>query len=177
MSLTLSGAEEPVHVDRWELAQHRMKWSAIRSPEATKLEVVTMDVEVDPQGRVTAVTALPPYILRSPQPIRMSPFAEQAIAEMRSRTYLPFLQNGKATPATFQDYVFFLPPERLRSVHRSFPEIHDWSTLRIGLKRGTCFGSCPAYELEIRGDGTVRYKGQAHVAVTANTKVPSSAKT
>jgi Domain of unknown function (DUF6438) len=165
-SVTLSGAERPVLVDRWELAMHRMNWPAIRSPEATQLEMVTMDVEVDTQGRVTSVTALLPRVLRSPQPIRMSPFAERAIAEMRSRTYIPFQRNGKATPATFQDSVFFLPPERLPSVHRPFPEIHDWNTLRIRLNRGTCFGACLAYDLEIRGDGTVRYKGEAHVAVT-----------
>jgi Domain of unknown function (DUF6438) len=151
---------------------HRMNWPAIRSPEVTDSEVVTMDVEVDTQGRVTSATALPPFILvpptrlRSTEPIRLSPFAERAIAEMRSRTYIPFQRNGEVTPATFQDYVFFLPPERLPSVHRPFPEIHDWNTLRIGLKRGACFGSCPAYELEIRGDGTVRYKGAAYVAVT-----------
>jgi len=105
--------------------------------------------------------------LRSTEPIRLSPLAERAIAEMWSRTYIPFQRNGEVTPATFQDYVFFLPPERLPSVHRPFPEINDWNTLRIGLKRGTCFGSCPAYDLEIRGDGTVRYKGQVHVAVTS----------
>lgn len=165
-SVTLSGAEKPVPVDRWELAMHRMNWSAIRSPDATNLEVVTMDVEVDTQGRVTSVKALLPVILRSPQPIRPSPFSERAIAEMRSRTYIPFERNGEATPATFQDYVFFLPPERLPSVHQPFPEIHDWNTLRIGLNRGTCFGTCPAYDLEIRGDGTVKYKGEAYVAVT-----------
>jgi len=130
-----------------------------------------MDVEVDTEGRVTSATALPPIMLvppikRSPQPARLSPFAERAITEMRSRTYRPFERNGEATPATFQDYVFFLPPERVPSVHRPFPEIHDWNTLRIGLNRGTCFGSCPAYGLEIRGDGTVKYKGEAYVAVT-----------
>ena len=173
-SIALLGAERPVPVDRWELATHRMNWPAIRSPEVTGQEVVMMDVEVDTQGRVTSVTALPPYILlppgRSPQPVRLSPFAERAIREMRSRTYIPFVQNGKAVPATFQDYVFFLPPERLPSVHRPIPEIHDWNTLRIGLQRGTCFGSCPAYDLEIRGDGTVRFEGRAYVAVTGEHK-------
>ena len=148
-----------------------MNWPAIRLPEATGFEAVKMEVQVDTQGRVTSATVLLPIILvpptrRSPQPARPSPFAERAIAEMRSRIYIPFERNGEVTPATFQDYVFFLPPERLPSVHRPFPEIHDWNTLRIGLNRGTCFGSCPAYGLEIRGDGTVKYKGEAYVAVT-----------
>src|SRR6185437_2175712 len=76
-----------------------------------------------------------------------------------------FLQDGKPTPAAFQDSVIFLPPERPPSVHRDFPDIHDWNTLRIGLKRSGCFGDCASYELEIRGDGTVRYTGRTAVAI------------
>lgn len=33
-----------------------------------------------------------------------------------------------------------------------FPEIKDWKTLRIRLKRTECFGACPAYTVEVRGD-------------------------
>ena len=51
-------------------------------------------------------------------------------------------------------------------MHRAFPDIHDWNTLRIGLKRSGCFGDCASYELEIRGDRTVRYTGRSAVAVT-----------
>ena len=169
-SVTLLGAERPVPIDRWELAKHRMNWPAIRVPEATGLEAVTMDVEVDALGRVISATVVPPVILLppgvTPKPVRPSPFGQRAVAEIRLRTYIPFLQNGTATPATFQDFVIFLPPERLPAVHRPFPEIHDSSTLRIGLKQGSCFGSCATYDLEIRGDRTVRYKGQSDVAVT-----------
>jgi hypothetical protein len=48
-------------------------------------------------------------------------------------------------------------------VHVPFPEIHDWNSLRITLNRSGCYGSCPAYAVEIHGDGTVLYDGKANV--------------
>jgi hypothetical protein len=44
-----------------------------------------------------------------------------------------------------------------------FPEIHDWNSLRITLSRSGCYGRCPAYEVEIHGDGTVFCDGKADV--------------
>ena len=44
-----------------------------------------------------------------------------------------------------------------------FPSIKNWESLRIGLMRGECFGTCPSYKVEIQGDGTVRYEGRRHV--------------
>ena len=46
-----------------------------------------------------------------------------------------------------------------------FPEIKDWNSLVIRLERGMCLGACPYYSVEIRGDGTVTYKGRSAVAV------------
>jgi uncharacterized protein DUF6438 len=48
-------------------------------------------------------------------------------------------------------------------VHVPFPEIHDWNSLRVTLNRSGCYGRCPAYEVEIHGDGTVLYDGKANV--------------
>lgn len=45
-----------------------------------------------------------------------------------------------------------------------FPAITDWSTLRIRLLRTPCLGRCPAYSVEINGDGTVVYEGEHFVA-------------
>jgi hypothetical protein len=45
-----------------------------------------------------------------------------------------------------------------------FPEINDWNTLRITLSRSGCYGRCPAYKVEIHGDGTVLYDGKDYVA-------------
>jgi hypothetical protein len=49
------------------------------------------------------------------------------------------------------------------NVHVAFPEIHDWNSLRITLSRSGCYGGCPAYSIEIHGDGTVLYEGKAFV--------------
>jgi ankyrin repeat protein len=46
-----------------------------------------------------------------------------------------------------------------------FPEVQDLNSVQITLERGRCFGSCPVYKLEIRGDGTVNYNGTMFVAV------------
>jgi hypothetical protein len=37
----------------------------------------------------------------------------------------------------------------------------------VELVRGQCMGRCPAYTVQLRDDGTVRWKGEANVAVTA----------
>lgn len=46
-----------------------------------------------------------------------------------------------------------------------FPQIARWDTLKITLDRTFCYGECPVYSIEIRGDGTVFYTGDMYVAV------------
>lgn len=89
-----------------------------------------------------------------------------ALAEVRSRKYKPFEKDGKPVAATFTDHVRILPPEDLPTVHVPFPQIKDLKSLRITLERTTCFGSCPAYRVEIGGDGSVAYQGRSYVVVT-----------
>ena len=70
-------------------------------------------------------------------------------------------------------YGEFIPdaPGRLpnggRPVHKvPFPEISDWGSLKINLKRSGCFGTCPAYTVTITGDGSVEYVGAYYVAIS-----------
>jgi hypothetical protein len=50
--------------------------------------------------------------------------------------------------------------------HVSFPEVHDWNSVCVTLSRTICFtGQCPAYRIEIHGDGTVLYEGKENVVV------------
>jgi len=61
----------------------------------------------------------------------------------------------------------FHMPDRRPKDKIAFPEIKDWSTLKIGLVRGRCLGGlCPDYLVEIRGDGSVTYRGGGSVAVS-----------
>lgn len=47
----------------------------------------------------------------------------------------------------------------------AFPDIKDWSSLRITLERTLCYGFCPAYRVTIAGDGTVTWQGGTYVKV------------
>ena len=51
-----------------------------------------------------------------------------------------------------------------------FPKVnlsnYDLNTVNITMLRGLCLGSCPAYYLEIHGDGKVIYRGHYYVKVT-----------
>jgi ankyrin repeat protein len=46
-----------------------------------------------------------------------------------------------------------------------FPEIKDWSSLRMTLERGECYGACPLYTVEVRGSGEVVFRGREFVLV------------
>jgi hypothetical protein len=80
--------------------------------------------------------------------------------------YRPFERDGRPVNASFDEQIGVLPPELLLKRHVPFPIIRDWDSIRITLMRIGCFGRCPAYRVEIHGDGTVLYEGQAYVAVT-----------
>jgi hypothetical protein len=52
------------------------------------------------------------------------------------------------------------------TIHVRFPVVRDWNSVRITLLRTGCFfGRCPAYRIEIHGDGTVLYEGEENVLV------------
>jgi hypothetical protein len=149
----------PVSVtDYREVASHhRGSRNFIRVAEQHGFfEAITLKMTVDVSGRVLAVEAT-----QGPDQFR-----EAAIAEAKTWTYKPFERDGKAVPAKFIDYVRLLPQEKLPSIHVPFPEIQDWNSLRMTLRRSACFGTCPVYSVEISGDGSVVYTGTSHVLIT-----------
>lgn len=46
-----------------------------------------------------------------------------------------------------------------------FPDIEDWNSLRMGLTRTGCYGSCPTYSVEVKGTGEVDFLGESNVLV------------
>jgi hypothetical protein len=76
--------------------------------------------------------------------------------------YKPFERNGKPVEARVRESITILPFSELPQTHVRFPEIHDWNSLRITLSRSACYGNCPVYDIEIRGDGTSLYEGRAN---------------
>lgn len=90
----------------------------------------------------------------------------RAIAEAATWKYVPFEKDGTPTLASITDYVGILPPEVLPKTHREFPHISNMAELKMTLTRTGCFGTCPSYTIEIHGDGSVIYKGEAFVVLT-----------
>lgn len=88
--------------------------------------------------------------------------------------YKPFERNGQQVAARVPESVKILPISELREVHIPFPEIRDWNSLRIALKRSGCYGTCPTYKLEIHGDGTVLYDREAYVRTNGEQKAQIS---
>lgn len=101
----------------------------------------------------------------------------EAQTEVRALRYRPFERNGDAVSATFEEVVPCVPPEMLPGPHVSFPEIHNWNSLRMSLERTRCFGTCPSYSIEVHGDGTVLYDGVAFVAVSGEHRGQTSQQT
>ena len=89
-----------------------------------------------------------------------------AVEEALKWKYVPFEKDGKPTSAKFDDYVRILPPEESPKSNELFPTTNDLSGVVMTLSRSRCWGFCPAYSVEIHGDGSVIYKGESYVVVT-----------
>ena len=112
-------------------------------------------VTVDAEGRVAqAVLAAGPAEYRA-----------QAEATVRGLRFKPFQRDGKAVAVQFEQWVTRRVEDYTGPVDRSFPAAAGVKPqdVSIALQRTGCYGSCPAYRLELRGDGLVSYRGEAFV--------------
>lgn len=159
-----SGASnETVEVSQSEVEGYRIGRHAIiraklnaRETAEFAMQGITVHVKVGPDGILISATgdsSIPP-ILR-----------EQAEAIVRDLRYRPFERNGHTIFAAFDEVVSVLPPELQPLQQVPFPAVQDWNSLRITLERTSCFGACPAYRVEVHGDGTVLYNGRGFVAI------------
>jgi hypothetical protein len=123
------------------------------SEQADLYDGVLVHVTTDSSGNVAmAVCPAKPDFVRH----ELGPeFCSAAEAAAREVKYHPFIRNGQPVPAEFDERVLVFPPERTPVQHIPFPEVRDRSTVKISLWRGRCYGLCPIYRVEIKGDGTV----------------------
>jgi hypothetical protein len=122
------------------------------------LDRVSLKIVVTPEGIVQS--ALPES--------GSAKWREQAVSLAKAWHYVPFERDGKAIVATLEAEIDIVPAERrpaqrASSSEASFPDIKDWSSLRITLRRTMCYGICPSYSLTVLGDGSVVYNGDAYV--------------
>ena len=82
-----------------------------------------------------------------------------------ARIFKPWTKDGKNIRVQLTDDVMLLPPERWALDPRSFPERWDLKGVKIHLSRSMCYGTCPAYSVIIRGDGSVHFSGEKYVQI------------
>ncbi len=70
--------------------------------------------------------------------------------------YAPFTEDGKPVAAVFKEHV---RAQELPEKHLPLPEV-PLDQVHITLERTACFGSCPAYQVDVYGDGRVVYLGK-----------------
>jgi len=79
--------------------------------------------------------------------------------------FKPFIHDGKPVAARFTHTLVSRHADYAGPKARGFPEHPDPASTVIALSRSSCYGTCPDYRVEIRGDGEVRYRGNYDVLV------------
>jgi len=76
--------------------------------------------------------------------------------------FTPFQVNGQPATVRAQEYINFVPPERLPKVHITPPTLRPDSTIAITLRRSGCFGTCPDYAVTLTPKG-ILFNGSTFV--------------
>jgi len=122
---------------------------------------VNVTLSVSETGIVTAAQLEP----RENGEVPAADVVAQAVANARAVRFEPFLRDGVAHPARFTVHVPLQRPARRVSRRVPFPNAAGQEVV-IRLERSGCYGTCPSYAVEIRGDGRVTFTGDAYVAVS-----------
>jgi hypothetical protein len=77
----------------------------------------------------------------------------------------PFMRDGQPVVAWTRLHVRSRAADYLGPGDRVFPAQPDLSQVLISLKRTQCYGTCPSYRVQIRGNGEVLYRGEEFVLV------------
>ena len=157
-------AAHAVRVSDNEGVEHRLsEHEPIRDPGAGNLPPqIDLELVVDAKGNVVSATPVEFW-----KGLFQVAFKASTIKIAKTWKYRPFLgEDGKPIVAEFRESVSIVPPEWRSPQNRPFPQIKNWQSLRIKLRRTACFGSCPDYTVEVRGDGSVVFTGKTYVAVT-----------
>ena len=133
----------------------------VRRPNGEDLQTgVHVMLSVSEAGTVAAVEVISEPRRQNRAPTEV---VAEALIKARAATFAPFTRAGVAQPARVEAYVALLGPERRVSRQIPFPTVNGQEVV-IRLSRSACYGPCPIYAAEIRGDGTVRFEGEDFVA-------------
>jgi ankyrin repeat protein len=79
----------------------------------------------------------------------------QVEGEIRQWKFRPFEENGEAVTAEVEEYIYFVPPERLPRIRVAAPAVRPDSEVEITLERTGCNGACPSYTVTVSTTGIV----------------------
>lgn len=85
----------------------------------------------------------------------------ELVGQLAGWRYTPLVRDGRPVPMVVTEA---LREQEMPSVHVPLPDV-PLSQVKITLSRTGCFGMCPAYLVEVLGDGSVLYRGGAFVDV------------
>ncbi len=111
---------------------------------------------VDTQGNVVDAT-----FLSGPAERRA-----EALQVARATHFKPFERDGRAVAVQFSMDIGTQQASYAGPADRAFPDSVPPKDTFIGLERTGCYGSCPAYDVEVRGDGAVTFRGTGDVLAT-----------
>jgi ankyrin repeat protein len=159
----IANAADPIKISREEASRNLISSiPIIRTAESSgsPFRSIRIDLVIDTNGAVRSAEAP-----RQSLELDLAQFISQASDLAKGLKYRPFLRDGVPVEVHTEEYVRILPPEKTPITHVPFPVVDNLSTLEFSLKRTTCFGSCPHYEIRITGNGIVTYTGHDYVAV------------
>lgn len=145
-------AQEPIAVSEFEGLIHQgySRSGLIHSAtvRAGYLSGVTLQIIVNEHGKVVSAKGI-----AGPQQF----FTKAEEIELK-RTLTPFIKDGKPVRASLKDTVLIVPAERWLQPRVPFPQVKDWTSVKVHLERGNC-RRCVSYSVDIRGDGEVEFDG------------------
>jgi ankyrin repeat protein len=170
----------PIRVSDKEADQHSIgdgdRWFYLRVPQNqwSFFSSIKVTVVVDTTG--TIISSVPQVASTDGNHKIPSSVLAEADSMVQTLHFKPFERAGHPVTVTFDRDVALLPPELKPAQHVPFPKVKDWKTVKITLARTSCFGTCPSYTVEVRGDGSVLYEGRSYVAFTGTHRglVPQS---
>lgn len=116
------------------------------------------DLTVDERGVV--VWATPKYGAKN--------LREEATRAARNTLFKPFVRDGRPVAARLELGIWSRAADYSGPPDRNFPDNPDPSSVLIALKRTSCYGTCPSYRIELRGDGEVSYVGEGDVLLAGS---------
>jgi hypothetical protein len=170
VAATPQSADPGPVISLWRVYHRRTGQDFVRvaggDPDGSSVQLA---IVIDPTGAVRSAKATEGF----------APAFAAAEAQAMHWRYTPYLRGGRAVSASFEDSIKVLPPEAQPTRHVRFPEVTDQSRVRIRLERSGCYGSCPAYSVEIGEDGAVTYEGMGFVLFEGRyeTRIPRQAVT